>query len=88
MSTTMSSHDITSEKDREFIRLSDRILSALELALDQNDIKVAETLTKALEIAMTRKSGGGEFVERRDYPPEIERAMDRLYDLRDQNGAV
>ncbi|MCK6417792.1 MAG: hypothetical protein L6Q57_02490 [Alphaproteobacteria bacterium] len=75
-------------KDRESIRLSDRILSALELALEQKDIKVAEILTKALELAMTRNSGGGEFVERRDYPPEIEKAMDRLYDLRDQQGAV
>ena len=45
--------------DRESIRLSDRILSALELALDQSDIKVAEILTKALELAMTRNSGGG-----------------------------
>jgi len=27
---------------------------------------------------MTRNSGGGEFIERRDYPPEIESAMDRL----------
>lgn len=77
-----------SNKDRESIRLSDRILSALELALEQKDIKVAEMLTKGLELAMTRNSGGGEFVERRDYPPEIEKAMDRLYDLRDQQGAV
>lgn len=70
---------------REQIRLSDRILSALELALEQNDLKISETLTKALEMAMTRNTGGGEFIERRDYPPEIESAMNRLSDLRDRD---
>mgnify|MGYP006067654799 FL=1 len=75
-------------EDKDFIRLSDRILSALELALDQGDLKISELLTKALEQSMTRNTGGGEFIERRDYPPEIERAMDKLYALRDQNDAV
>lgn len=74
--------------DREQIRLSDRILSALELALDQHDVKIAEVLTRALEHAMTRNTGGGEFVERRDYPPEIEDAMNRLYDLREKSKGV
>ncbi len=63
-------------------RLSDRILEALELALEQNDLAVSETLTQALEISITRNSGGGEFIERRDYPPEIEKCMDRLEKLR------
>lgn len=75
-------------KERDKIRLSDRILSALQLALDQKDLKVSELLTRALEMSMTRNSGGGEFVERRDYPPEIEKCMDRLYDLRDRSGSV
>ena len=70
------------------IRLSDRILSALELALEQDDLKISELLTRALEQAMTRNTGGGEFIERRDYPPEIERAMDKLYALRDQSDSV
>lgn len=72
------------DQNREQIRLSDRILSSLELALVQDDLKIAELLTQALEVAMTRSTGGGEFVERRDYPPEIESAMDKLYDLRDK----
>jgi hypothetical protein len=74
------------EKDK--IRLSDRILSALELALEQDDLKISELLVRALEMSMTRNTGGGEFVERRDYPPEIEKAMDKLYDLRDQQDAI
>lgn len=74
--------------EKDFIRLSDRILSALELALEQKDLKISELLTRALEQSMTRNTGGGEFIERRDYPPEIERAMDKLYDLRDQSEAI
>lgn len=77
-----------SDDDTDRIRLSDRILSALELALEQEDVKIAEILVRALEQAMTRNTGGGEFIERRDYPPQIERAMDKLYDLRDKNDAV
>lgn len=76
------------ENDREMIRLSDRILSALTLSLEQEDVKIAELLTRALEYAMTRNTGGGEFIERRDYPPEIEAAMSKLYELKDRKGAV
>ncbi len=76
------------ELNREQIRLSDRILSALELSLEQEDVKIAEILTKALEYAMTRNTGGGEFIERRDYPPEIETAMNKLYDLRDKKESI
>lgn len=74
--------------DREQIRLSDRILSALELALEQKDLKISEFLTRALEHSMTRNTGGGEFIERRDYPPEIEEAMSKLNALRDEHGAI
>lgn len=74
--------------ERQKIRLSDRILSALELSLEQEDLKVSEALTKALEMSLTRNSGGGEFIERRDYPPEIERAMDALNELRRNAQAI
>jgi hypothetical protein len=70
------------------IRLSDRILSALELALKQEDVKIAEVLTRALEMAMTRNTGGGEFVERRDYPPAMEEAMNKLQALKDRTRGV
>jgi len=76
------------QADKDFIRLSDRILLALELALEQDDLKIAELLTRAMEQAMTRNTGGGEFIERRDYPPEIETAMEKLYALRDQSEAI
>ncbi|MEM7680073.1 MAG: hypothetical protein AAF182_03625 [Pseudomonadota bacterium] len=70
-----------SEKNK--IRLCDRILSALELSLEQDDLDISEVLTKALEMSMTRGTGGPDFKERRTYPPEMERAMDKLYELRD-----
>ncbi len=68
--------------DKGFLRLSDRILFALEKSLDQKDLAIAELLVKALDISMTRNTGGGEFIERRDYPPQIEDAMRRLNALR------
>lgn len=67
------------------LRLSDRILYALELALDQEDLKICEALSNALELSMTRNAGGDEFVERRDYPTEIERAMDKMHALREKH---
>lgn len=63
-------------------RLSDRILYALQLAIKQEDIKIADGLAKILEMSMTRNTGGGEFIERRDYPSPIEKALDKLDDLK------
>ncbi len=72
------------EFDSKRVRLSDRILYALELAIEQEDVSISEALVRALELAMTRNTGGGEFVERRDYPQEIENAMDRLREIKAQ----
>ncbi len=65
-------------------RLSDRILFALELALEQQDLETAEILTRALEMSMTRKTGGGEFVERREYPQSVETILQQLRVLKTQ----
>lgn len=62
-------------------RLSDRILEAMELALQQKDPEIAELLNRALDLSMTRNTGGGEFIERRDYPKIIEEAIDTLRQL-------
>lgn len=70
--------------DAKRVRLSDRILYALELAIEQEDVSIAEALVRCLELAMTRNTGGGEFVERRDYPDEIKHAMDKLRDIKKQ----
>ena len=72
------------EFDAKRVRLSDRILYALELAIEQEDVSIAEALVRSLELAMTRNTGGGEFVERRDYPDDIKIAMDKLRALKKQ----
>lgn len=63
-------------------RLSDRIIYALKLAIEQKDTKVADQLVTALELSMTRNTGGGEFVERREYAAEFEKELDKLRDLK------
>ena len=63
-------------------RLSDRIFSALDLAIQQEDVAIAELLLPALERSMTRNAGGGEFVERRNYPKELVEVIDRLDKLK------
>jgi hypothetical protein len=73
-------------ENNKFIRLSDRILFALELALEQEDAAIGEYLARALELAMTRNTGGGEFIERRDYPPAIEAALDKLDAIKARRG--
>ena len=54
--------------------------------LEQEDVKTADLLAKALDMAMTRNARGGEFVERRDYPAYVEQTLHRLNDLRKQYG--
>ena len=62
-------------------RLGDRILHALELALDQEDLDVCEHLARALEEVLTRFGGPGR-TEKRDLPPAMLDAFDRLDRLR------
>ena len=62
-------------------RLGDRILHALELALDQQDLEVAEMLCKALETALTRFGGRG-IVEHRPVPEPVLTAFCRFDQLR------
>lgn len=80
----MKKREMKLREGMEAARLSDRVLFALELALEQKDLELSESLAKALELAMTRNTGGGEFIERRDYPPDIEKALDKLLGLREK----
>lgn len=66
----------------QFKRLSDRILYALQLALEQKDLKICEALNTALESSLTRKAGGKGFVERREFTAEYDAAMEKLNELR------
>lgn len=62
-------------------RLGDRILEALHLALDQDELEVAEHLARALEETLTRFGGKG-AVDQRDLPESMLQAFDRLDQLR------
>jgi len=64
--------------DKQQSRLSDPILSALTLAVEQKDVAIADLLARALELSMTRKAGGKDFVERRTFSQEAEDAFTRL----------
>ena len=68
--------------NKQDLRLDNRILQALKLALDQKDIEIAEMLTRALELAMTRDAGGAVFKERREMSPEAQQALARFAELR------
>ena len=62
-------------------RLGDRILMAFTLALDQDDLEVAELLERAFEATMTRFGGPG-ATDLRDVPDGMIRAYERLDQLR------
>ncbi len=62
-------------------RLGDRVLGALNLALDQDNLEVAEHLVLAFESAMTRFGGPG-AVEQRDVPAAMASTYLRLEELR------
>ena len=66
----------------EYMRLSDQVLSTLDLALKQKDIAVSEILMSALEVSMTRNTGGKDFTERRDFSDDVKRAYERLAELK------
>ncbi len=70
--------------DTTYRRLSDKILDALELSLEQEDTDMADLLSRALDLALTRSAGGKDFQERRDYSERIENALISLDALKKQ----
>lgn len=74
---------MTDNSDR---RLSDRILTSLDLAIDQGELDIAEQLWKALELTLTRFGGPG-AIEKREPPSTLDEVLDRLIDLRHAKGS-
>ncbi len=66
-------------------RLSERILAALELAIDQGCSDTARHLLAALEASLTRAAGGPGFVERRDLSGRMAEQIDRYHVLARQD---
>jgi hypothetical protein len=70
----------------EYKRLSDRILFALELSVEQQDLPISKDLVAAMEKSITRASGGKDFVERRELAPEYDAVLTQYETLRDKEG--
>jgi len=67
-----------------YSRLSDKVLEALELALEQDDGQLAGILSQALEMTLTRSAGGAGFQERREYSERMGIAFNKVEKLRSQ----
>lgn len=63
-------------------RLSDKVIEALELAIQQEDVQISEYLASALELALTRNAGGGGFVERREISEEVVSLLEKYEHLK------
>lgn len=68
--------------ERSYQRLSDLILEALNLSLEQKDVVISDILSRALEMSITRNAGGRDFIERRDLSKDVEQALEKLYALK------
>jgi hypothetical protein len=68
--------------EKKYERLSDTILKALALAVQQKDLAIADLLSLALDRALTRGAGGKDFVERREFTDEVEDVLKKLEELR------
>ncbi len=62
-------------------RLGDRILHALELAVEQEELEIAESLARALELTLTR-FGGPNRIDKRAAPEGLDETYARLEALR------
>lgn len=87
MAQDYSEFSIFNEKDKpmagsQYQRLSDKILEAFKLTLDQGDVDIADILNNALQMAMTRGAGGKDFVERREFADDVEKALEKYETLR------
>ena len=63
-------------------RLSDKVIEALELAIQQEDVQISEYLANALELALTRNAGGGGFVERREISEGVVSLLEKYEHLK------
>jgi len=70
------------QDQKNYQRLSDLILEALTLALEQKDVVISDILSRALEMSITRNAGGRDFIERRDLSKDVEQALEKLYALK------
>lgn len=70
------------DNKKQYQRLSDLVTQAMRLALDQKDVAIADILSRALEMSLTRNAGGRDFLERREMSDDVNKALDDLIALK------
>lgn len=73
---------MATQSEKTYMRLSDLVVKAMRLALDQKDVAIADILSRALEMSLTRNAGGRGFIERREMSADIEKVLDDLIALK------
>ncbi len=68
--------------EKKYQRLSDRILEAMNLALDQKDVAIADLLRRALEMTLKRNASSRSQIDRRSAVEEITKAIAKLEALK------
>ena len=79
---------MTDESNRDYARLSDLIVEALQLAIRQKDVAIGDMLSRALEMSLTRNAGIRDFVERRESLVEVGRFWGELADLKNASKGI
>lgn len=74
----MTTQTPTAGQKKAYTRLSDLVLEAMYLAIEQKDVAIADILSRALEMSLTRNAGGRNFIERRDLSKDVEKAIEKL----------
>jgi len=72
----------TDSQSRDYQRLSDLVIQSMSLAIRQKDVAIAEILSRALEMSLTRNAGGRNFIERRSLSPDIDTVLEELAELK------
>ncbi len=79
---------MTDESNRDYARLSDLIVEALQLAIRQKDVAIGDMLSRALEMSLTRNAGIRDFVERRESLDEVRRILGEMADLKNASKGI
>lgn len=69
-------------EEKHYQRLSDVIIKALELAIEQKDVVISDLLRRALDMTMRRNAASRSNIDRRDTAVEIEKVVEKLEALK------
>ena len=79
---------MSDDSNRDYARLSDLIVEALQLAIRQKDVAIGDMLSRALEMSLTRNAGIRDFVERRESLEDVRRILSEMADLKNASKGI